>query len=95
MTYDLDALFRATNAPGFSAFNRVDTSMAPLSKEMAGLILDHKPCGAHLNSKGETSEKNLDLRKFQYAGSTLADTWSTSVINGNPTAAENVHIQRT
>ena len=59
------------------------------------MILGHKPCGAHLNSKGETSEKNLELRKFEYAGSTLADTWSSSVINGNPTAAEYVHIQGT
>lgn len=95
MAYDLDALFRATNGPGFSAFNRVDRSMALLSKEMAGLILGHNLVGAHLNSKGETSEKNLELRKFEYAGSTLADTWSSLVINGNPTAAEYVHIQGT
>ncbi len=31
--HDLDALFIATNAPGRSAFNRVERKMAPLSKE--------------------------------------------------------------
>lgn len=31
----LDALFIAANAPGRSAFNRVERRMAPLSKEFA------------------------------------------------------------
>lgn len=37
--YDLDALYVACNAPGRSAFNRVERRMAPLSKELAGVIL--------------------------------------------------------
>lgn len=36
-TFDLDALFVATNAPGQSAFNIVERRMAPLSKELAGI----------------------------------------------------------
>lgn len=34
--YDLDAIYVATNAPGRSAFNRVERRMAPLSKELSG-----------------------------------------------------------
>ena len=35
---NLDALFVCTNAPKHSAFNRVERRMAPLSRELAGLI---------------------------------------------------------
>ena len=35
---ELDALFLATNAPGRSAFNRIERLMAPLSRELAGVI---------------------------------------------------------
>ena len=41
--HDLDAYFVATNAPGRSAFNRVEKRMSDLSKELSGVILpnDH------------------------------------------------------
>lgn len=38
---DLDAIFLFTNAPGRSAFNRAERRMAPLSRELAGVILPH------------------------------------------------------
>ncbi|GBN51737.1 hypothetical protein AVEN_166708-1 [Araneus ventricosus] len=38
----LGALFIAANAPGRSAFNTVERKMAPLSKELSGLILPYK-----------------------------------------------------
>ena len=41
LRYDFDALFTATNAPGRGAFNRVERKMAPLCKELTGLILPH------------------------------------------------------
>ena len=44
---NLDAYFIATNAPGRSAFNRVERRMAPLSKELSGLILPHDNYGSH------------------------------------------------
>ncbi|KAF2905782.1 hypothetical protein ILUMI_00394 [Ignelater luminosus] len=47
---NLDALFIATNAPGRSAFNRVERRMAPLSRELAGLILPHDK--SHLDDNG-------------------------------------------
>jgi hypothetical protein len=42
LEYDLDAYFVATNAPGRSAYNRVERRMLPLSRELAGLILPHE-----------------------------------------------------
>ena len=38
-SYDLDALFIGTNAPDRSAFNRVEHRIAPLSHDLAGIIL--------------------------------------------------------
>lgn len=64
MTYDLDALFRATNASGFSAFNRVDRSMALLSKEMAGLILGHNLVVLTLTVKVKPVKKTLSLESL-------------------------------
>ena len=46
--HDLDALFVATNAPGRSAFNCTKRRMAPLSREMSGLILPHEYFSSHL-----------------------------------------------
>ena len=37
----LDAFFLATNAPGRSAFNRVERRMVKLSKELSDVILEH------------------------------------------------------
>ena len=41
--HDLDVYFVATNAPGRSAFNRVEKRMSDLSKELSGVIVpnDH------------------------------------------------------
>lgn len=44
-----------TNAPGRSAFNRAERRMAPLSRELAGLILPHDRYGTHLDSQGKQS----------------------------------------
>ncbi|KAJ8886003.1 hypothetical protein PR048_012209 [Dryococelus australis] len=52
--YDLDAIFIVTNAPGRSAFNRVERRMAPLSQELTGVVLPHDSFGTHLDSNGRT-----------------------------------------
>ena len=85
---DLDALFLATNAPGRSAFNRVERRMVKLSKELGGVILEHDKFGSHLDSTGVTIDKDLELKNFQFAGRTLAEIWSRLVIDGNPVVAE-------
>ena len=88
--YDLDCLFIATNAPGGSAFNRCERRMAPLSRELSGVILDHDHFGSHLNEKGETIDNDLEVKKFEYAGTVLAEIWSKLTIDGHPVVAEYV-----
>jgi hypothetical protein len=86
--HNLDALYVATNAPGRSAFNRVERRMAPLSHDLAGVILPHDQFGSHLNSRGETTNNELEKANFSKAGQTLARFWSDTVIDGFETAAE-------
>ena len=85
---NVDALFVATNAPGRSAFNRVERRMAPLSRELAGLILSHDHYGSHLDSQGKTIDEELEKQNFEFAGKTLAELWSQVVIDGFPTISE-------
>ena len=65
---NLDALFVATNAPGHSAFNPIERRMAPLSRNLSGLILPHQYYGKHLDDNGKTIDKDLEKQNFQRAG---------------------------
>ena len=58
----LDALFIATNAPGRSAFNRVERKMAPLSRELSGFIIPHDNFGSHLDDQGKTIDSVLEKK---------------------------------
>ncbi|KAJ8886114.1 hypothetical protein PR048_012323 [Dryococelus australis] len=58
--YDLDAIFIVTNAPGRSAFNRVERRMAPLRRELRGVVLPHDSFGTHLDSNGRTVGISLE-----------------------------------
>jgi hypothetical protein len=89
--YDFDAFFVATNAPGRSAFNRVERRMAPLSRELAGLILPHEHFGSHLDGKGQTVNDDLEKSNFAFAGKTLAEVWGSTVIDGYPVIAHYVN----
>ncbi|KZR97817.1 Uncharacterized protein APZ42_007100, partial [Daphnia magna] len=68
VNHNLDGLFVATNAPGRSAFNRVERKMAPLSKELSGLILPHDHFGTHLDNSGRTIDDELEEKNFEHAG---------------------------
>lgn len=59
LTNNLDALFIAANAPAWSAFNRVER-MAPLTKELSGLILTHEQYRNHLDAQGNTIKLKLE-----------------------------------
>ncbi|KAJ6646124.1 hypothetical protein Bhyg_01334, partial [Pseudolycoriella hygida] len=89
--YDLDAVFVACNAPGRSAFNRVERRMAPLSRSVVGIILPHDRFGTHLDNQGKTIDADLEKKNFSYAGKALAEVWSETVIDGYVTVAEYVH----
>ncbi|KAG5889612.1 hypothetical protein JTB14_024033 [Gonioctena quinquepunctata] len=76
------ALFLATNAPGRSAYDRVERRMAPLSRELAGLILPHDHFGSHLDDRGVTINEHLERSNFEFAGNVLAEVWSSMEIDG-------------
>ncbi|GBP40850.1 hypothetical protein EVAR_88911_1 [Eumeta japonica] len=90
VNHDLDAIFIFTNAPGRSAFNRVERSMASLNRELSGLILPHDSYGTHLDEQGRTKDHDLEKKNFQKAGEVLAEVWSNMVIDGNGVVAEYV-----
>ena len=60
--FELDALVHGVNAAGLSAFNPVERRMAPLSHDLAGIILPHDHYGNHLNSD-RTTQLMLNLRR--------------------------------
>lgn len=85
---NFDAVFVATNAPDRSSFKCVEGRIAPLSRELAGLILEHDHYGSHLNSSGKTVDADLEKVNFKNAGSTLSEVWNSVVIDGHPVVAE-------
>lgn len=56
--YDLDGLF----------VNRVERRMAPLSHELATVVLSYEHYGSHLDSQGRTIDEELEVKNFQHAG---------------------------
>ncbi|CAF2873837.1 unnamed protein product [Rotaria sp. Silwood2] len=93
--YNLDALFILTHAPGQSAYNIVERRMAPLSHDLAGLILPHDYFGSHLNESGGTINVDLEKLNFRKAGQMLAERWNLSVIDGFPCVAEYINSSAT
>ncbi|CAF3242012.1 unnamed protein product [Rotaria sp. Silwood2] len=89
--YNLDALFVLTHAPGQSAYNIVERRMAPLSHDLAGLILPHDYFGSHLTESGVTTNVDLEKLNFRKAGQILAERWNQSVIDGFPCVAEYIN----
>lgn len=74
---NLDAILVALHPEGYSAFNPVERRMAPLSRELAGVIFDHQHYGVHLNSKKDTVDSELEKRNFAYAGKALASLFDS------------------
>ncbi len=86
--FNLDGIFSMMYAPGYSAYNRVERRMAPLSHDVSGIILPHEHHGTHLNDSGETIDEALEKRNFKKAGEVLAGIWRKTVINKNPVDAK-------
>lgn len=89
--HNLDAFLVMTNAPGRSAFNRVERRMAPLSHELSGVILPHDSYGSHLNASKKCINDELERRNFAKAGETLAEIWSNMTIDKHQAFAEYKH----
>ena len=60
--------FIATYALGRSAFKKVEHKMAPLSRELAGLILSHENYGSQLDVNGQTVDEDFEKSNFAFAG---------------------------
>ncbi|CAF3921937.1 unnamed protein product [Rotaria sp. Silwood1] len=88
--YQLDCFFVVSNCPGRSAFNMVERRMAPLSNELAGLILPHDYFGTHLDDNGNTVDEQLEIRNFKRAGECLAEVWNELTIDSYPVACQYV-----
>ena len=56
--------------------------------ETSGVILKLGKFGSHLDAKGVTVDKDLELKNFEYAGRIPAEIWSDLTIAGNPIVAE-------
>ena len=63
--YNLDVYISMTHAPGMSAYNYVERRMAPLSRELAGVILPYDSFGNHLNASGKTIDDELEKKNFR------------------------------
>jgi len=78
---NLDVYIHATNAAGLSAFNPVERSMAPLTHDLVGLVLQHDIFGSHLDSSGKTIDEELEEKNFYAASEVLSNVWSKTIIN--------------
>ncbi|GBP38729.1 hypothetical protein EVAR_22378_1 [Eumeta japonica] len=58
--FDLDAIYIATNAPGRSAFNRLERRMAPLNRELIGVLLKHDTFGSDIDFSNRTTDLELE-----------------------------------
>ena len=70
--HNFDMVIITMMTPGMSAFNPVERRMAPLSKQLSGIVLDHEHFGSHLQNN-KTIDIDLEKDNFAFAGKTLAD----------------------
>ncbi|GFO38799.1 hypothetical protein PoB_006530400 [Plakobranchus ocellatus] len=62
---------------GNSAFHPVERRVAPLSRDLAGVVLSHEHFGSHLDSSGKTVDEQMERQNFQHAGETLTEVLSS------------------
>ena len=74
-----------------AAAHRVERRMAPLSHDLAGVVLPRDTFGSHLNNKKETVDKEWEMKNFPKAGEVLAEILSKTVIDNYPTVAEYIN----
>ncbi|KAJ8672605.1 hypothetical protein QAD02_003864 [Eretmocerus hayati] len=77
-----NAVYVVTNPPGRSCFNPVERRMAPLSHELAGVILPHNSFGNHLDGSKKTIDRDLERKNFEEAGEVLCDIWNSLIVDG-------------
>ena len=88
LKFNFDVVFIATNAPGRNAFNPVERRVAPLSKVLSGVILNHDHFGSHLDKNGKTTDQELESKNFEFAGKMLCELFSNTKIDSHAVIAE-------
>ena len=91
---DLDYLTVRTHAPGQSAYNLVERSMASLSAKLAGITLPIGKFGSHLNSQENVVDEELARQNFEYSGKKLRDIWKRDDIYEKPVMVEYIDQER-
>ena len=71
--HDTDYLIAACSAAGISTFHFIEWRMAPLSKELAGIVLPHDSFGTNLIENGKTIDDVKELQNFGKAWETLSE----------------------
>lgn len=91
--YDYDALYLSTVVPGKTVCNKVERRLAPLSRELFGVVLPHDPFGSHLNDSGAIVDEELEKRNFEHGAKVLCETWSRFMIDSHPVFAEFIALK--
>ena len=73
---------------GYSPFSPCERQMAPLSKQLTTVILDHKHYGSYLDSSTKTVDVALERQNFEHAETRLAGFFSAMVLDGQETFAQ-------
>ena len=76
----LHVLLNGVNAAGLSTSNPVERRMAPLSHDLAGIILQHESYNNDLDESGKTVDLELEKQNFFKAAEGLSEIWSRTVI---------------
>ena len=66
--------------------------MAPLSHDIAGVILPHNVFGTQLDGNGKTVDEDLEKQNFQHVSELLGEIWSNTVIDGHAVDARAVPL---
>ncbi|CAG8750725.1 10790_t:CDS:2, partial [Gigaspora rosea] len=69
------------------ASNTVERQMAPLSHDLARIILSHNTFGSHLDEQLKTANDELEKHNFKAAGEILASVWENTIIDKRHTIA--------
>ena len=62
--HDTDFLVVVCNAAGLSAYHFIARQMAPISKELAGVLLPHDAFSLHLDENSVTVDAEKEVQKF-------------------------------
>ena len=69
--------------------------MAPLSHDLAGIVLPHDHFGNHLDSSGKTIDQEMEEKNFQKAAEIVSEVWEKTVTDGHPIDCRAVPVGNT